>query len=120
MRLGCFAAGCCHGISHPFGIAFERSISAPNNIPLIPVQLFEAFANLLIFAALWIYTKKEKHWLYIAALYAFLYAFVRFLLEFLRGDAVRGTVFGFPTSQVISAVIILACLVAFVGHVKRV
>ena len=115
MRLGCFAAGCCYGIEHPMGIAFTQSLGAPNYIPLIPVQLFEAFANLLIFAALWIYTKKERHWLTTAASYAFLYAIVRFTLEFIRGDAVRGTVFGFPTSQVISAIIILSCLAIFVN-----
>ena len=116
MRLGCFAAGCCYGIPHPIGIAFENSLGAPNSIPLIPVQLFEAFANLLIFAVLWIYTKKERHWLLVAALYAFLYAFVRFLLEFLRGDVVRGMVFGFPTSQAISVVLIAACLLVFVNR----
>ena len=113
MRLGCFAAGCCYGIPHPMGIAFERSLGAPNNVPLVPVQLFEAFANLLIFIAVWVYTKTERHWLNAAVLYVFLYAIVRFLLEFLRGDIVRGTVMGFPTSQVISAVLILACSVVF-------
>ena len=120
MRLGCFAVGCCYGIPHPMGIAFSHSLGAPNSIPLIPVQLFEAFANLIFFAVLWIYTKKERHWLPVAALYAFLYASVRFFLEFLRGDAVRGTVFGFPTSQVISVVVIFACLVVyFTQRVKR-
>ena len=118
MRLGCFAAGCCYGIPHPMGIAFTQSLGAPNNVPLVPVQLFEAFANLGLFAALWIYTKKERHWLTVAATYAFLYAIVRFSLEFLRGDAVRGTVLGFPTSQTISAVIMLACLVFFLRRVR--
>ena len=120
MRLGCFAVGCCYGIPHPMGIAFTQSLGAPNNTPLIPVQLFEAFANLIIFAALWIYTKKERHWLPVAALYAFLYATVRFFFEFLRGDMVRGTIFGFPTSQVISAVVILSCLIMYCLRVMRV
>ena len=113
MRLGCFAAGCCYGIPHPMGIAFTRSLGAPNYIPLIPVQLFEASANLAIFAILWLYTKKERHWANVAALYAFMYAAVRFSLEFLRGDEVRGRVLGLPTSQFISAAVILACLAVF-------
>ena len=119
MRLGCFAAGCCYGLPHPMGITFTQSLGAPNYIPLIPVQLFEAFANLLIFAALWVYTNKERHWQAVLALYAFLYAIVRFWLEFLRGDEARGTIFGFPTSQAISAAVILACLVLFVHRNYR-
>ena len=113
MRLGCFAAGCCYGIPHPMGIAFRYSLGAPNNIPLVPVQLFEAFANLLIFSVLWFFTKKERHWLTSAALYAFMYAIVRFSLEFLRGDAVRGTILGLPTSQFISIFVILVCFLFF-------
>ena len=119
MRLGCFAAGCCYGLPHPMGIAFTQSLGAPNNVPLIPVQLFEALANLLIFVALWIYTKKERHWQTVLALYAFLYALVRFSLEFLRGDEARGIIFGLPTSQFISAVVLLACLAYFMKF-KRV
>ena len=120
MRLGCFAGGCCYGIPHPMGIAFTRSLAAPNSVPLIPVQLMEAFANLVIFAALWLYTKKERHWPEILAVYALMYASIRFFLEFLRGDAVRGTVLGLPTSQFISIAVILVCLVYFAKRMNMI
>ena len=112
MRVGCFSGGCCHGIEYPppLGIAFTQALGAPNGAPLLPVQLFEAMANLIIFSVLWLYTKKERNWVNLMCLYGVLYSFVRFWLEFLRGDAIRGFVFGLSTSQFISAIVLLACI----------
>lgn len=112
MRLGCFAAGCCHGIPYPppLGIAFSNAIGAPNNIPLLPVQLYEAFFNLILFLGLWHYTKKERNWVNILIVYGISYAFARFWLEFLRGDLGRGFVFLLSTSQFISLLVLIACI----------
>lgn len=119
MRIGCFAGGCCYGIEHPppLGIAFTQSLGAPNNIPLLPVQLFEAAANVIIFTILWQYTKKERSWIEAACLYGLLYSTVRFALEFLRGDEIRGFVFGLSTSQIISIIVFAVC--AFVQIKKQ-
>ena len=111
MRIGCFAGGCCYGIEHRFGIAFTNSLGAPNGIPLLPVQLFEAAVNLIIFAVLWTFTRKDREWALAAAMYGLMYSFSRFWLEFLRGDAIRGFAFGLSTSQIISILVFLACLV---------
>ena len=113
MRIGCFMGGCCVGIPHAWGIAFPAPISgAPAGVPLLPVQLYEAAANLVIFAVLMLFTKKERHWLAPLALYAIMYATVRFFLEFIRYDAIRGEVLGISTSQFISLGIVFACLLA--------
>jgi phosphatidylglycerol:prolipoprotein diacylglycerol transferase len=105
-RVGCFMAGCCWGIEAPSGIAFTRSLAAPNNIPLIPVQLFEAGGNFLLFIALAsIVYRLKKPW-HVFPIYIALYAVIRFCLEFFRGDKIRGVYF-FSTSQWIA----LACLV---------
>ncbi|MDR2183979.1 MAG: prolipoprotein diacylglyceryl transferase [Clostridiales bacterium] len=115
MRLGCFAAGCCHGVPHDtLGIAFTRSVVAPNGVPFLPVQLYEAAMNFVIFAALWQFSKKDRKPLHLVCLYAMPYAMGRFALEFLRGDAARGTVFAVSTSQFISVIIILACAIALI------
>ncbi|MDR2168277.1 MAG: prolipoprotein diacylglyceryl transferase [Clostridiales bacterium] len=115
MRIGCFLAGCCYGIPHEtLGIAFTNAPSAPNNIPLLPVQLIEAAANFLIFAALWLYSKKPRNPLVLLAIYGLSYATIRFALEFLRGDAARGFVLGLSTSQFISILIILASITTLV------
>ncbi len=42
-RFGCFCMGCCYGtLSETLAIAYTHSPVAPNGIPLLPVQLFEA------------------------------------------------------------------------------
>ena len=53
-RVGCFCAGCCYGRAAPppWGIAFTHAIAGPNGVPLLPVQLWEAGAELVIFAFL--------------------------------------------------------------------
>ena len=111
MRVGCFSAGCCHGMEHRLGITFTNSLGAPNGVPLIPVQLFEAAANLIIFAVLWVFTRKDRYWGVLAAIYGLMYSFTRFWLEFLRGDAIRGFAFGLSISQIISILVFFACCV---------
>jgi len=120
MRVGCFMAGCCHGIQHQCGIVFTRALGAPNNIPLLPVQLYEAAVNLGIFAMLWVFTKRERSWKTTACLYGIAYSIVRFFLEFLRGDAGRGFVFGFSTSQIISAGVFLGCVVWLITQLRAI
>jgi phosphatidylglycerol:prolipoprotein diacylglycerol transferase len=61
-----------------------------------------------IFAALlWIASHKRFHGQVIVS-YVALYATARFLIEFVRGDAARGTVFGvLSTSQFIAILMLL-------------
>ena len=109
MRVGCFMGGCCYGIPHPppLGIAFSQSLGAPNGVHLLPVQLYEAAANLLLFWGIWRYTAKERDWVYIICLYGTAYGVLRFCLEFLRGDLARGIFWGLSTSQWISIVVLV-------------
>ena len=118
MRVGCFAVGCCHGIEFPppLGLSFTNALGAPNGVPLLPVQLFEAAANLVIFIVLWLYTKKDRSWVNSAVVYGLLYSSVRFSLEFLRGDAVRGFVLGISTSQLISIILFALCIFGLLYH----
>jgi phosphatidylglycerol:prolipoprotein diacylglycerol transferase len=111
-RLGCFAAGCCYGrqTDLPWGITFHNPLAAANvgtplGIPLHPTQLYEAGAELLILILLLTSEKRGRpfagrtFWFYML-----LYAISRFIIEFYRGDP-RGTMFGMPTSQLISVVL---------------
>ena len=102
-RVGCFFGGCCFGIESPFGFcAVGNTLTDIGEVRRFPVQLLEAVMNLAIAALiLWILKKGflRGHVFY---LYLLLYAFVRFFDEFLRGDAIRGFIFGMSTSQFIS------------------
>lgn len=111
-RVGCTLVGCCYGRETQlrFGICYTHSMYAPNGIRLFPVQALEALADLVIFGILVVILLKRKDD-YAASgvfeMYLVMYACVRFLLEFLRGDSVRGSWGWFSTSQWISIFILL-------------
>lgn len=103
-RLGCLLAGCCYG-SHcdlPIAIRFKGELRHP-------VQLYEFFGLALLFILLRKWVKEEK---LSSALNGYLlgYASLRFVLEFFRGDEIRGVFDGLSTSQWISIVLIVLVL----------
>jgi len=118
-RLGCFAAGCCFGkpTDVPWAVVFRdvyatRQVGTPIDTPLHPSQLYESLATILIFTVLiWMARHKRFHGQVVLA-YITLYAIARFGLEFFRGDAARGTVFGtsMSTSQFIAILMALGAL----------
>jgi len=103
-RIGCFLAGCCYGIetSCPIGITFHNSQYAPNGVSLLPTQLISSGLNFLNFAVLVLLTKHRKGDGQIGALYFIFYSVGRFVMEYFRGDLIRGTVGSVTTSQFIS------------------
>ena len=110
-RIGCFLAGCCFGIKSSFGFTFHDSIIAEaNEINRFPVQLLEAFINLLLFFILDYFRRKNFFRQNIIYIYLLFYSVARFFIEFMRGDAYRGIFFNIlSTSQIIS--ILLFCFV---------
>lgn len=85
-RIGCFLTGCCFG-----------DLCALEIIDRHPVQIYESMALILIFFVI----QRLKYPLIFS--YLFLYSLTRFILEFFRGDEIRGIlVAGFSTSQLIS------------------
>lgn len=119
-RIGCAFAGCCYGkpaISN-FHIMYQNSAVAPNGIPLIPIQLIEAFFLFIITAFLLAMVLNGKERL-IAPFYIFSYSVLRFILEFFRGDIERGFLGTFSTSQIISLVLITVLLILWQIHRKH-
>lgn len=109
-RVGCFLSGCCYGVetSLPIGVIFPAFSLAPSGVPLVPVQLLEAgFDFLLCGVMIWL-TNRKSRLPYAVRLYVLLYAAARFVLEFFRGDGVRGSWLEVSTSQWISLVLLLA------------
>lgn len=106
-RLGCFSAGCCWGkpTASWIGVRFSEKASeitgVPSDVALIPTQLIEAVANLMIFGALlWVRKRRAFDGQAFFA-YLIIYSIVRFTIEFWRDDP-RGEVLGLSTSQFIS------------------
>lgn len=121
-RLGCFAAGCDYGkrTTSFMGVVFTNPTAnqvsgTPLGVRIHPTQLYESLACVVIFAALmWLYRRKAFDG-QIFAVYLALYAVARFGLEFLRGDADRGFVFGsaLSTSQFIAVLAISVAAVLY-------
>ena len=55
--------------------------------------------------------RRKRKGLPLLITYIFLYAPVRFMLEFLRGDTIRGFLFGLSTSQWISLLLLSAAAI---------
>jgi phosphatidylglycerol---prolipoprotein diacylglyceryl transferase len=108
-RLGCFAAGCCYGgvTKLPWGVRFTSPLSLVEpgllGVPLQPSQLYESAGNLAIFAMIhsrWLKEGKKPSFEGEAFLaYALLYALLRFLVEFTRGDDRGAFIAGLSPSQ---------------------
>lgn len=119
-RLGCFFSGCCFGIEMEGGIVYHHSpIPMANEVPRFPVQLVESACNGLIFLVLLHLLKKGKGQGKLLFWYLLLYAVVRFLLEFLRGDDYRGFVGALSTSQFISVLLILLVTILFLANARK-
>lgn len=104
-RIGCFCVGCCYGLPTDslFHVVYSNpEARAPQNIPLIPVQIYEALFDVMLFSVLFVFFKKKKAKHLTSSIYLFCYVSFRFFIEFFRGDAVRGFFLNLSTSQWIS------------------
>lgn len=106
-RIGCLLAGCCHGFVYDGALAVKSVFTGNTHFP---TQALEAFFNLIIMAVLLLYSKKERAKYMILNYYLIMYSVMRFFGEFLRGDAIRGGILFFSTSQWISILIFTACM----------
>lgn len=110
-RVGCFLSGCCYGKKSRFGFTAHGNTLVPelNGVKRFPVQLLEALCCLVIFTLLYLLYKKSLQSVIIRGklmyIYLILYSAVRFFDEFLRGDEIRGSIWGISTSQIISIIV---------------
>lgn len=110
-RLGCFLAGCCYGVEYhgPLAVQFPHSSEVNHlaDVTRFPVQLIESLLNLCLFAVIFLYVKRGKPKTGQAlGMYLIAYPVIRFILEFFRGDSIRGLFFGLSTSQWISLMLL--------------
>ena len=121
-RIGCFLAGCCHGIeTNTFSITYTiMDDGIVNTVNRIPVQLIEAAFNVGLFVYLFALIHKDD-WKdkNLLLRYIVLYSCGRFLLEFIRGDTVRGVIYGVSFSQVISVIVWLTILIVTIKNKSK-
>lgn len=119
-RIGCFLAGCCYGKEAQGGLSviFTDSDYAPNNIPLIPTQIYSSILDFLHFFLLLYIARHKKAEGEVATCYLIFYSVGRFILEFFRGDLERGSIGVLSTSQFISIFTGVAGMV-MLGVIKK-
>lgn len=123
-RLGCFSAGCCWGkpTDSWIGVRFTEKASeltgVPFDVALVPTQLIEALANLLIFFfLLWVWRRRRFYGQVIYA-YLMVYSVTRFTIEIWRDDP-RGSLLGLSTSQLISIALFLLGAALMIYYWRR-
>ena len=114
-RIGCFFYGCCYGRDSDAWCAVTFPVGSPSwfehgrkLVSVLPTQLFESAALLILFAALYFLYRRYKA--YTAGVYMIGYAFIRFGIEYLRGDP-RAAVGPFSISQFISLLLLVTGIV---------
>lgn len=112
-RIGCFLGGCCFGREWSWGFTVHGNMLYPaiNDVLRIPVQLIEAGCNLAIFLLILILYKKLSRRGILIYIYMIIYPVIRFVLEYFRGDEIRGELFSLSTSQWISIILFVFSIV---------
>jgi phosphatidylglycerol---prolipoprotein diacylglyceryl transferase len=115
-RLGCLAAGCCHGspTDLPWAVTLHSDLVQPamRGIPLHPVQIYEALALVILYLGLRWTQKRQQFNGQTVLTYFMAYPIIRSITEIFRGDIVRGFVVEdlISTSQFISLLTFLGAL----------
>jgi phosphatidylglycerol:prolipoprotein diacylglycerol transferase len=121
-RLGCFFAGCCFGIENHSIISVLYTNQIDEEIVTVsrfPVQLIEASANIILFIVLYRMSKIKKFEGHLLKIYLIIYAIMRIILEFFRGDLLRGVWNNVSFSQVISVIVLISCAFVIVKELKE-
>ncbi len=113
-RWGCFFDGCCYGKETDSIVSILYPIDGVYK-SVYPVQIFESIGCLVIFIFLTVCVdnKRGKK----TSMYLLLYSVMRFILEFFRGDLIRGGIGILSTSQLISVIVFLGSMV-FINKYK--
>jgi hypothetical protein len=118
-RIGCHRVACCHGRPSSGGVAYGRDhvmlgfSRTWQDRPLVPVQLLEAAASLVLVAiAIGRFSSGPGE---AAVTYLAPYSMIRFGLEELRGDRDRRYVLGLSEAQRMSILCSLGCALLLPG-----
>ena len=84
-RVGCFLTGCCFGsvCDLPWSVHMHGEFRHP-------VQLYEAFGLFFLVYLMLKFIQQKRSNLFIFTRYLMYYSVLRFVVEFFRGDTVRG------------------------------
>lgn len=116
-RIGCFFNGCCYGVEYSgiFSIKYPIDGEWVCVFPTWFVETIVCFA-LFIFIQKIILTKIRG---ISTGTYLIGYAIGRFILEFFRGDLIRGIWYGLSTSQIISIICLTVGVIVVIASISN-
>ena len=107
--------GCCFGkvCSYPWAIVYPEGVNATAGLPVHPTPIYESFASLIICITIYLVVRKGVRTGIPTLLWFTLYPLARFIIEFYRGDEIRGYLIqtdavSLSTSQFIGLIIVTA------------
>lgn len=104
-RLGCFCNGCCYGKEYDGLFSIKYQIEG-QIVSIFPTWFFEsAFCLILFIFQIFLFSKNKIG--ICSSSYFILYAIFRFIIEYFRGDKIRGHLGLLSTSQIISIFVLL-------------
>jgi len=135
-RIGCFLNGCCYGRVSRWGVrfpatdnppAFEEQVrhglipsAAVRSLPVLPTQLYESLACLVLFGILLWAGKRQKHFDgYLFWLFIMLYSVQRFFMEGIRYYDDNFFAGPLTVGQLLSACFFLAALAVILINGKK-
>lgn len=123
-RWGCLMGGCCYGkaCALPWGVTYPEGVN-PTIGPVHPTPIYESLASLLICLVIYLAVRKQARAGIPALLWFSLYPLARFIIEFFRGDEIRGFLIqtdavNLSTSQFLSLIVVVVAGAALV-YVSR-
>jgi phosphatidylglycerol---prolipoprotein diacylglyceryl transferase len=122
-RWGCYFSGCCYGTptNLPWAVTFpeiaRRLHAGLPAVPIHPTQIYMSFISLSILGVLVLLYRRKRFHGQIISVYVLLYAVTKFFVEFVRGDADRGSAPGGrpSTSQLLGLLLAVAAVLAYLA-----
>jgi phosphatidylglycerol:prolipoprotein diacylglycerol transferase len=112
-RIGCLMAGCCYGATTESQFSIHL-----HGFDRYPVQIYESIFLLFLFWGLTYLSKQKKYFELLFCFYLIAYGVFRFVIEFFRGDSIRGIwLLDLSTSQLVSFVLVTCGLIGI--YIKK-
>ena len=115
-RNSCLFSGCCYGIEY---YGFLSVYYQTYDMYCFPVQIIEGSLDIILGIYLIYLYNKNNNCGSIMYIYLLIYSIYRFVLEFFRGDEVRGIFFGLSSSQYISIAVFVYAVVKIYFYNRR-
>jgi phosphatidylglycerol:prolipoprotein diacylglycerol transferase len=117
-RIGCLLGGCCYGspTTLPWGVLVRHGDLAGSRVH--PWPLYEATFLFVLLAWLWRVRAHSRPGM-LATRYLLCTSIGRFVLEFWRGDSIRGFVWGWLSTSQVVALVLIAIAAVMLGVAGR-